>query len=63
MKISTAAGRQNDVQTSRSKFPRSLYTSEKAYGNLVLQTTLPRANRPLYAAIVLFLENVFPLQI
>ena len=28
------------------EFPQSLYTSGKAYGNLVLQATLPGAKKP-----------------
>ena len=46
----------------RSNFPRAyIYTSGKAYGNLVLQATLPGVKK-LLAWLVLFSENVLPLQ-
>ena len=48
------AGRQCDTQTIEF---RSLYTSGKAYGNLVLQATLPGVKK-LRVWLVLFLENV-----
>ena len=54
--LTIVAGRQTNNQSSQS-----LYTSGKAYGKLVLQATLPWA-RGLSAWLVLFLENVLPLQ-
>ena len=41
---------------------RAYYTSGKVYGNSVLQATLPEAKRPC-VWLVLFLENVLPLQL
>ena len=48
------------TRRSDDRISRSLYTSGKAYGNLVLQATPPGAKK-LRAWLVLFVENVLPL--
>ena len=60
IKISTDNSRWQTAQCSDDR-SRSLYTSGKAYGNLVLQATLPWAKK-LGPWLVLFLENVLLLQ-
>ena len=60
-KTSTENSRWQTARCSEDRISRSLYTSDKAYGNLVLQATLLWVKK-LGPWLVLFLENVLPLQ-
>ena len=46
VKTSTDNSRWQTARCSDDRISRSLYTSGKAYGNLVLQATLPGAKKP-----------------
>ena len=61
MKTSTDNSHWQTMRHSDDRISWNLYTSGKAYGNLVLQATLPGAKK-LRVWLVLFLENVLPLQ-
>ena len=61
IKTSTDNSRWQTMRCSDDRISQNLYTSRKAYGNLVLQATLSGAKK-LRAWLVLFSENLLPIQ-